>query len=574
MRKNKLWVLLSFLLVVTLVAALVAPKVTEAQREEDPKYGGTLTIWTRASMAEPPSPDERDAQFNCLPLLEVIQEMPVLGDWEKYGPKGTGEYHFDHSQYVPWKYLKGQILESWELSQEKAIWHIRSGIHWAPTKRQSAWMKARELVAEDVAADLNRFWKKAPWGNRFNGILKKVYAKDKYTVVIEFEKFSTLFMYFAGYEDRAVIAPPELFVDDRAKKWENQVGTGPFMFEEYRKGSHMSFVKNPNYWDTTTINGKKYQVPFVDRIVYPIIPDTSTQIAALATGKLDFKYWVGPPFWKQLDKRAPWLESRRYIDEGVTVGLNVTKAPFKDNLKLRRALMVGTDGTPFRRILHAETYGPHWFPAFPDSPEAYIPMEDLPEDIRILYEYDPKRAKQMLADAGYPDGLKVNFLTTPDPVSQDIASVLADQWSKIGVELVIKAMDLVTLNKYQYEPKTFQGTTASPGPTMNIVTTLMKFGKSTGWSNYSGFSDPVFDKMSSSLEATVDPEEQSVKAKELSLRLLREVLYIPLSPIIRCHYWAPWLKNYYGDKTSSDQEPIQILAKVWLDQDLKKKMGY
>ena len=73
------------------------------------------------------------------------------------------------------------------------------------------------------------------------------YATDRYTLVIELSSFDHLTQYRIGYEDRAGVSPPELQAVG-ADKWENQVGTGAFMFKEYAVGSHMAYKKNPNWW--------------------------------------------------------------------------------------------------------------------------------------------------------------------------------------------------------------------------------------------------------------------------------------------------------------------------------------
>ena len=77
-------------------------------------------------------------------------------------------FHFNG--FIPPKYKKGQLVESWEFGYDRAILNVRPGIMWQPGK--TGIMEARELTAEDIAADINAFWK-APWGKRFDGILRK-----------------------------------------------------------------------------------------------------------------------------------------------------------------------------------------------------------------------------------------------------------------------------------------------------------------------------------------------------------------------------------------------------------------
>ena len=92
--------------------------------------------------------------------------------------------------------------------------------------------------------------------------------------------------YYIGFEDRSIYSPPETRAAG-AEKYENHIGTGAFMFDEYVSGSHMSYKRNPDYWDTTIIDGQEYELPFIDKVVCPIIPDPSTRVAALRTGTFD-----------------------------------------------------------------------------------------------------------------------------------------------------------------------------------------------------------------------------------------------------------------------------------------------
>jgi len=126
-----------------------------------PQYGGTFTDF---ALADPPSPDELDAAFNALNWLTIMQEHPIMGDFVKYGPRGTGDWAFTAMGYIPDQYQTGQLLESWTVDHDKMVWHLRQGVYWAPSEAQSAWIKAREVTAEDLADDTIRFLNGA-WGS-------------------------------------------------------------------------------------------------------------------------------------------------------------------------------------------------------------------------------------------------------------------------------------------------------------------------------------------------------------------------------------------------------------------------
>ena len=121
-----------------------------ADSDGGPQYGGTLTAVSAAFVIGPESPDPADGQGHSTLFLSLIQERPRIGDHEKYGPKGTGEYPFTLVGPMPDKYARGLLLESWDITPEQFTWHLRKGVMWAADNVD--YMENREMVAEDVVA--------------------------------------------------------------------------------------------------------------------------------------------------------------------------------------------------------------------------------------------------------------------------------------------------------------------------------------------------------------------------------------------------------------------------------------
>ena len=609
MKHKILWIMVSFLLVAALVLTSCGPADPGEQEEEEeeeepvgeqeeeeeeepvgeqeeeeeeptagePQYGGTFTT---ALPFEAPGPAMMDANFLSLFYLQVIQEKPLIGDAETYGPRGTNEYGFQAVAYIPNRYLKGNLLESWEVSLDEIVWHVRPGIYWAPTEHQSTWMEARELTADDLAQDVIRFLE-CPWGTRFDGLLSVdgVHATDRYTVVIDLVSYSPIIMYQLGYANRAPISPPELEVAGPGK-WENQVGTGPWMFEEYVTGSHMSFTKNPNYWNTTTINGVEYQLPFIDRVVVPIIPDPSTRIAALATGVLD-RGAVEPGLWDTLSVSASELNFVPYINKSNMLMFRCDEPPF-DDVNVRRAVMIGTNIKAFQDLLGATGMPMVNSPIFPGDP-SYIPLEELPAETQLLFSYNPELAIEMLEDIfGPPDANGIFFKTTVTVNAGtakrlDEVSLLKDQWAKIGVEVEINALESVQFTKVRSPTPLplYHGAIHEGSPTMNPVSCL-EMGFMTGAYNNNGvYSNPELDEAIRMIRPEFDTAKQELLIKKAALMVYADAPQIPLSLRPVRTYWWPWLKNYYGERSLGDDATwICLVTLSWIDQDLKAEMGY
>ena len=163
------------------------------------------------------------------------------------------------------------------------ILKLRKGVMW---QEKPGVMKARELVADDVVYSVNRLKNSKKAIPLYMDFVGKMEAPDKYTVVIHMAEWCADWHYRMGwgYYD-AIQAPEQEKAPGGPKKWENACGTGPYMLTEYKEGHSQIYTKNPNYWDSETIGGKKYKLPLNDKVVMQIIKDEATQIASLRTGK-------------------------------------------------------------------------------------------------------------------------------------------------------------------------------------------------------------------------------------------------------------------------------------------------
>ena len=545
-------------------------EVKASTAEGEPQYGGTLTAMLGAASSDPGSPDIADGMFWAPSRwLSPVQERPVRGDFEKYGPRGTNEYSFDASAFQPDAYKTGHLLESWEVGPKQVVWNVRKGVYWAGNRPNV--MKSRELTAQDVVEDLIYF-SQAPGGKNFKKMFGKIYTTSKYSLVIEYAVFDVNLMYFVGYEDRALIEPPETRAAG-ASDWNNQVGTGPFMLKEYVVGSHMEYEKNPNYWKTTTINGKEYKLPFFDKLVYPIIPDPTIQTAALRTAKLDFDQTVPALYWQNLKETAPDLKTHIIIGTSGQMVQLQTQQPPLDNLNVRRALMIGTDMEAFAKLAELEEAIKHWYPVYFGNAKVSTPFEKLPKELQELYEYNPEKAKKILADEGYPDGLALGHLTQSGDAAQlDRSELLANQWAKIGVKLEIESKDMVTVREHLFKVD-YRHTVMNSMDVGNPLESIGRRASTGAFFNHSAFSDPEMDRLNEAAKQEIDGDKRNALNREAAVFMIRHVINIPLAVNVAANYWWPWVKNYWGEFSAGDGEFITLLAHAWIDQDLKKKMG-
>jgi peptide/nickel transport system substrate-binding protein len=334
----------------------------------------------------------------------------------------------------------------------------------------------------------------------------------------------------------------------------------------------MSYVRRDDYWDTTVIDGKEYEMPFLDEVRRVIFPDQATVQAALRTGQVDL---TGIPAqqWDTLERTAPDLLKTQYGDMAQVITLDVRKPPF-DNKEVRRALFIGTDIARFQQFGRATSFPLHSFPAWPGNPSVYTPLDKLPADVAELYDYNPEKAKQMLAAAGYPNGFEMSFYFNSDDVeNQDFASLLQATWGEIGVKVNPVGTDYVTYRNYRdtltYEDAIIVGTQI--GNPVGSISNLFQTG---AFVNYAGYSSPVIDDYVAKINNELDPLKQDALIKEAAVIALGDASQIGTYLIPQAIYYWPWIKNYYGEVSIEDGTLGGLIPYMWIDQDLKKSMGF
>lgn len=237
-------------------------------------------------------------------------------------------------------------------------------------------------------------------------------------------------------------------------------------------------------------------------------------------------------------------------------------------------MMIGMDLPAMFAFAGVEPEPLHLYPMNPGIPSVYTPLEELPAETQLLYDYNPELARQMLADEGYPDGFAMQFtIESRTPEHADRASLIRDIWSKIGVEVEINLFDSPSYNNI-LNKVTYHGAIEDEIEAANPTDTLVRRGTPGGVFNYSKWENEQFTELLERLVAERDVDEQNRLCKEGGVLLLNEVSNLPLYPSCMGTFWWPWVKNFFGERAIADKCSSQLSARVWIDQDLKKEMGY
>ncbi|MDE0227486.1 MAG: ABC transporter substrate-binding protein [Spirochaetaceae bacterium] len=574
----------SFLVVAMLAAALALVALPlgatgaeetamEAAPDGMPTHGGKLTMYYWGGEAN--TADRTTGGWQTNQYTEAVVESLMDTDLERFGARGTGEYTVDVTRAVPEKFLGPVLATGWEVTAEQITFTIREGVMFAADGKDHV-MESREMTADDVAFSLNRALDSRMGSARVEngGYIESVEATGPYTVTVNTNGFNALWLRLGKWSSSTGIVAPE-YVEAGANSFDNLVATGPFIVDEYVVGSHARYLRNPNYWATTTIDGVVYDdIPFIDELVLPIIPDESTRIASLRTGGIDLNFVVSTSFEDTLERSAPELQKVKWVENWTpALALNQNN-PILANKDVRRALMIGMDMETL--VAGAWGYGTAYM--FSDSStDLSMPLDTLPPSTQELFDYDPEKAKQMLADAGYPDGFKVDLvynLQWTGGTWGDMANIFASLWGEIGVELELRAMEPTAMMALFNSLEGYDiGVMTAPWNNPNTLGVIDQYTVGHGGNRANYENQYLTDRYREALK-TVDTAEREATLRELVNILLDDVVTIPIGNKGQNVMWWPWVQNYYGELACGVWCLGRHIAPIWIDQNMKESMGY
>ena len=237
---------------------------------------------------------------------------------------------------------------------------------------------------------------------------------------------------------------------------------------------------------------------------------------------------------------------------------------------------MGIDRAEFRDQVGLGETPPNWFPLWPGFAETlYTPLEKCPPSVQELYEYDPVKARQLLDDAGYPDGLKINLWCDSEPWHVDSAAMFVDQMAKIGLDVSLVVLDTLVLRGHRFG-HTYDGMMwiGAMGSNNRPESFLSRKWLSNQYYNYSAFADPEIDAKILEMSAELDQVKRYALIKDLVIDMMDLAVYFPVASARDGSYMWPWVKNWYGEVQTGDHDPFILPAYYWIDEDMKKEMGY
>lgn len=313
------------------------------------------------------------------------------------------------------------LADSYNVSSNGTVYTIK-------LKKGIKFQDGEPLNSEAVKFTLERILDpnvKVP--NRGNFLLiDHVEAVDEYTVNIYLKK---PFAPFLGVLTSAYIIAPNATkqLGDKIANNPAGIGTGPYMFKEWVKGDHITLVANPNYWNGT---------PYFSQMIFKVVPDASTREAMLLSGDLDLIIQPPPSDLASLSSRGDVKVSWTISTREMYIGINTQYGPLNDT-RVRQALNYAIDKDSLIKYVLFGLGSPE---------DSILPPFVLGHIAVGPYQYDPQKAKQLLAQAGYPNGFSVTLITPNGRYLFDtqVAETIAQYLRDIGIQVNVRTYDWPT----------------------------------------------------------------------------------------------------------------------------------
>jgi len=445
---------------------------------------------------------------------------------------GEGPAHQYNYVYKPW------LAERWEIAPDgKSItFHLRKGVKWAPVPP----LNGREVTAEDVKFSYDRlaFDSRSTVRGAFPS-LSGVEVLDKYTVKLTSAVPSAMLIESARNHPAWII--PKEVVEQKGNLFETMIGAGPFYLEKAVAGVGWTLARNPNFFDAPR--------PYPDQIRWLLVIDRAALTAAFRSGQLDVLTATQKEEREQILKTNPKSRQEKSTpksNSGLVYKADEPGAPWTD-IRVRIATSKAIDRAAMIDGLYGgEGYwGGGMMCGF--TPQYCLTQEEK-EKIYNL-QYDPKVAKQLMKEAGYPNGFKADLAHLRSPREMLVVTQMLKETLNIQFNLLSKENADFVGNGYPgnypnsiyfglgggnfqwFHYLQFEYHSKGKWPSAKMNTPVVQF--------------PEVDPMIEDIFGTMDPVEQARKTREFQSHILNKILYwIPVVNGDTTTLIQPWLKDH------------------------------
>lgn len=385
--------------------------------------------------------------------------------------------------------VEGELAESWDISADNLTitFYLRKDVKWHD---------GAPFTAADVKFNYELYVDpKTPtaYAESFKQVIS-VETPDPYTFIAHYAKpyAPALMSWGLPVHPKHLLAGQDITKSPLARK---PIGTGPYKFVEWQSGEKIVLESNPDYFE-----GR----PNIKRIVYRIISDMSTQFLELRTGSLDYMGLLPLQFDRQTDTPAfrHLFNKYRYLNFGYTyLGYNLNRPLFQDR-RVRQALTYAINK---QELIDGVLLGYGAVATGPYKPDTWVYNKDVPR-----YDYNPEKARALLAEAGWldsngdgildKDGQDFSFVIVTNQgndLRAKTGEIIQQRFKEIGVVVKLRIIEWATFLKEFINPGNFDATilgwTGGPEPDQYNIWHSSKTGPRE--LNFIGFKNAEVDQL-------------------------------------------------------------------------------
>lgn len=501
---RRLWTVLSLVVAaVMVVATACGPTPTEAPVEEEkptaaaetseeaetsgeggPQRGGTLRIALEAE------PDNLDPHFLIQTSSMRVMEM-MYSTLLHLGPDMD---------------ISPDLATDWEVSEDGTTFtfNLREGVKF--------WCNGREMVAEDVKYSLDRLSDPdggSPWNYAW-GALDRIEVVDDYTVRIVMTEPSAQLLAQIATPWTAIV-PKEVVEENGGSLKTTACGTGPFELVEWEPYQHIKMERNEDYYNP--------DLPYLDELMWVPIEDEATRAQQMMSGEMDMDLVAPPKSISTYENASNIKLVSGPVCSYFYIGLNANREPFSD-VRARQAVAWALDR---EEILEAVAFGQGTALKGgligPDTFWAY-------SDITVYPEPDLEKARELLAEAGYEDGVEVDLVCRAESVYEDQAQMIKAQLEEAGFTVNINAMEQGAVTQKVWSEGDFDMTPTRWGTWVDPDDFLYgEFHTEGSWNPY-GCGTAEIDALLEKGRREMDPEERKKIYKEAERLIAEHACYV------------------------------------------------
>ncbi len=489
----------------------------QAQTGETPVKGGTLQMWIAD---DPPNFDPHQASTYAI----VHPLSPCYNLLVRIDPLDVTE-----SRIIP------DLATKWDLSAD--------GRQYTFTLRQGVkFHHGKDFKSEDVKASFDRIISpprgvSSPRQDVFTTV-NSIDTPDDYTVVFSLKQPtpSLLLNIAQGFN---MILPKDI-LDAKGDMKKDISGTGPFKFKNHTRAVSFEVERNPNYFVPDR--------PYLDGIVYNIVPDANSAISGLLSGQL---HWVRSSSKGDADQVRQqggkgFQVAKAHAASSNVFEMNAKRKPW-DDVRVRQAVSLAMDrGAALQVLTDGEgvltgVMHPDGIWRLPEDQLTKIPGYKIDQATR---QAAIEKAKQLLSDAGYTSGLRATALVRKGTTFENSAVFSKDQLAKIGIDVALDVNETATFYQKQTARQydVFAGTFS-----VGVDDPDATFGQSylcESERNYSNYCEEQFERLFPQQSQELDLNKRKTLVQQMDSLALSNVLKVQMGRVVYWFMYSSKMRNF------------------------------